>query len=132
MPVSTSQVEAAYVTLSGSGNQSYTGLTALPTFLELTVSQEGVGTDAITSFTTGWADGTNQRTDTTYGDTSGGMTAKFTNQILTVYRRVSGTITKVFEASLVSFDNNGGGDYGFTLNQTTSTQSFQTSVKAYS
>lgn len=125
-------IELGWVTLSGTGNQAYAGLTAMPQFLEIILSQEGGAADSVTRYAIGGTDGTLERCDSIYADTTGGDTEKFTNRTIVGKSRVSGNIVKTLEASIVSFDNNGGGDYGFTLDQQTCTQGFQVAIKAYS
>lgn len=124
--------EGTWGTLTGTGNQQYNpGWSSMPRFIEITLSQEGTGADTVTRFATGWSDGTNNRCDAIYQDSSGSKTEKSTTKCIVGWSRVSGTITKTLEASLVSFDNLGGGQYGYTLNQNICTEAFQVSVKGY-
>jgi len=124
-------VERTWVTLSGTGNVQYNpGWTALPKSIEITLSQEGTGVDSVVRFSTGWADGTLNRCDSIYGDSTGSRTEKSTTKCIIANSRVSGAITKTLEASLVSFDTISPGVYGFTLNQTILTESFQVSVRS--
>lgn len=127
-------VEAATLTFTAStGNQQLSGLTALPQFLILTYSQKNA-TDNVAHFSQGFTDGTVQRVDSTFADTTGAKTVKSTAKVLSHYERVAGTITEVIAASFVSFDNLGGGSYGFTLNFTVATGagSYQLGIMSFS
>lgn len=116
-----------YVTLSGTGSQSYTGIGFQPSFIIFTVGQK-TGSDNNAHFSQGRADGTRQSVTSIYWDATGGKTVNTSSNSKCVshYERVGGTITEVLNASLTSFDAD-----GYTLNQTTGSANYQVNVMCF-
>lgn len=108
-------VECGQITPSGTGNQSYTGFTHLPVYIEFTGGIKGTSSETVTRFSTGRMDANTQRADATFRDGSGPLTDKATDRAFIGLDRNT-TIQRRLEFSWVSFDNNGGGLYGFTIN----------------
>lgn len=100
------------------GNASVTGLTFLPNYIEFWIGQKTNTSETFTHYSTGCANGTSQMAHSIFQDITGGKTESFFNRCINHKNRVSGTITDIITATFVSFDDNGSGDYGFTVNFT--------------
>ena len=111
-------VKAGSFTPGNTGNVSVSGLTFLPTEITFrTGPQSGVTDTGKISRCDGWATAANQSYDTFYHDSTGTQQSAATGKCLYSLNRVSGTITAVHDATLVSFDTIVPGvSYGFTLN----------------
>lgn len=106
-------------TIGSAGNKSVSGIPFLPTELEFYISQKfNTPEDDVAHLSIGYADGTTQHAHSILADSTGNHTRVSKTKCLTHYIRVAGALTKTLEASFVSFDDNGGGDYGFTVNAT--------------
>lgn len=120
------------VTLTGTGNQPYSGLTRMPVKIEFLHSQEGSGADAVVRYGSGVYDPNTgvERADATFSD---GVyrTEKDTTKSVIVLDKSGVNVVRKVEANVVSLDNNGGGDYGFTLNQTINTIAVQQRVRVW-
>lgn len=122
--------ETGVITPTGTGNQSYAGLTHLPVALEFWYSRKTGSAETINRFGRGSFDGTNHFADCTYRDGSGPLTDEATDRIIIALDR-NVSVQRRLEASVVSFDNLGGGVYGFTLNQQNQAISVPVFIKAY-
>lgn len=100
-------------TISNTGNQSYTGVGFQGNDIQFTVGGKS-GNSAVTQMMVGNADGTRQNCVSVFGDATGHKSTRTNSVCISHYERVSGTITEVLRASLVSFNAD-----GFTLNVTT-------------
>lgn len=101
------------LTFSSTGSSiSYTGVGFQGNDLQLTVGGKS-GNSAVTQISIGNADGTRQNCISAFGDATSHKSTRVNTHCIQHYERVSGTITKVLEASFVSFDAD-----GFTLNIT--------------
>lgn len=111
------QAKVFSITATGTGNQSYTGLPFLPKAIIFfgsiistnpTVQQRafvGASDDAMV-----------QRAMSAFGDSTGRESERSSSDTLIIPNRAT-NIDIQFKASMVSYDNNGGGVYGFTINQ---------------
>ena len=113
------------------GNASLTGLTFLPKYLRFTISGRFGTTETVVQFSTGNTDGTNQSAHSIFQDTTSSRSKAYTNRCVNHFQRVSGSITEKLVATFVSFDNNGGGSYGFTLNFTAADSNYQIHFEAF-
>lgn len=111
-------VKAGSFSVGSTGNHSVTGLTFLPTNVTFSVGARNGTTETVVQLCRGWTTASNQSFDSIYGDSTGFQSIGGTTKCITHYARVSGTLTLKVEANYVSFDTNGGGDFGFTLNFT--------------
>jgi hypothetical protein len=74
-----------------------------PVGMRITVSAKN-GSDTVSHMSIGQVDNTGYQTcNTTYTDTTGGQTTKYTDRMASVLERVSGTITEVSRANFDSF-----------------------------
>lgn len=105
------------LTPTGTGLQSYTGLDFLPDYIEIQGAVVGTGPDVQARGQQGiaLADGT-QRVDYWYADGSGRATDFKANRCIVVCTRNT-NIDIGLECEFVQFDDLGGGQYGFTLDQ---------------
>lgn len=129
--IATSGIELASFTFIGTGSQSVTGLTALPKALLLWLSQKNA-TDNLIRWNFGATDGTISMIDSIFGDATSSKTVKSTSKPYSAYDRSGGTIQEQESATFTSFDNNGGGVFGFTFNIATNNISIQTRALAFS
>lgn len=113
-------------TISGTGNQSFTGLGFQPSYLEFVFSQKfGVAENSVGHLSIGMADGTRQSAHSILGDTTGPGTRNSNAKCCSHWKRVSGAWSEIIAASFVSFDAD-----GFTLNASAFDTNFQGFVKA--
>lgn len=124
--------ETGTFSVGSTGNTSVTGLTVLPNFLEFTISGRFGTTETIVQYSTGFTDGVNDLAHSIFQDSTGSRTKAYSNRCINHFQRVTGTITEKLVATWVSFDNNGGGDFGFTLNFTAADSNYQIYFKAFS
>lgn len=104
--------------VGSTGNKTVTGILFMPSSLEFVIAQKTSVNETFAHYSSGSSNGTSQMAHSIFQDASGGKTESYFNRCLNHINRVSGTLTDVVVATFVSFDNNGGGDYGFTLNFT--------------
>lgn len=76
-----------------------------PTWARFTVT--GKGTDTVNHISIGTTDGTHQNTNSTFSDTTGGLSVSTNTKVISHYERVSGTIAEVLSASFNSFTSTG-------------------------
>lgn len=107
------------ITATGTGNQQYLGLNFLPSSIIFYGGSIGSNPNVVQRTFLGASDGTNHRGTAAYGDSTGRKSDRDTTYDIIVLNRNT-NIDRVFEGSVVSFDNVGG-VYGFTLNQNTNT-----------
>lgn len=119
-------------TVGSTGNKSITGLTFLPTELDFWIAQKTGTTESFAHLSVGATNGTSQTAHSMLQDTTGGKTESYFDRCVYHLNRVSGTVSGVLSASFVSFDNNGGGDYGFTLNFTAADSGYKVYFRARS
>lgn len=113
------------------GNASVTGLTFLPAYLRFTISSRSGTNETTVMLSTGFTDGNLNKSHSIFQDTTGARSRYYTDRCVSHLTRVSGSITEKIAASFVSFDNNGGGDYGFTLNFTAADSNYPITVEAF-
>lgn len=90
------------ISFGSTGIQSiYTGFQ--PKAVEVTVGQRYNTTQNFMHLSVGAGDDTFQRTTGVYQDTTGGKTVNFDGKIVSVWERVSGTLTEVLSISIDSF-----------------------------
>lgn len=101
------------------GSKSVVGIPFLPTEIDFWMAQKSGTTENFTHLAYGTADGTNQMAHCAFQDTSSGKTQSYTDRCINHKSRVGGVVSDVLTATFTSFDDNGGGNYGFTINVTT-------------
>lgn len=111
------------------GNTSITGLTFLPIGVRFTISGRYNTNETINTFSVGFTDGTNQSAHSTFRDSTGAKTKAYTNRCINHFKRNT-NIDEQIVATYVSFDNNGSGDYGFTLNFSAADSNYQIHFEA--
>lgn len=105
------------LTLSGTGTQQYTGLPFLPKLIMVEYSAKGSSQNLQHHSSGSCDDSMSQVHIADYDDGTNRRCWPPTTGFIKHYDRVSGAYVAVVDAEVVSFDNNGGGDYGFTLYQ---------------
>lgn len=100
------------------GNASIAGVPFLPTSVEFYVAQKTSTTENFAHYSSGVCNGLTQMAHSIYWDSTGGSTKSFFDRSVHHMNRVAGTLTDIIRAEWVSFDTNGGGDFGFTLHFT--------------
>lgn len=113
------------------GNCSVAGLTFLPAYLRFTISSRSGTNESYVLFSTGFTDGNLNKAHSIFQDTTGARSRYYTDRCISHLVRVTGSITEKIAASFVSFDNNGGGDYGFTVNFSAADSNYPISVEAF-
>lgn len=106
------------------GNVPVGGCTSLPTYLRFTVCGRSGTNETVTMYSSGFTDGNLNKAFSIYQDSTGSRSRYFNDRCVSHLNRVTGTITEIINASWVSFDNNGGGDFGFTLNFTAANSNY--------
>lgn len=124
-------VKAGSFSVGVTGNSSVVGLTFLPTEITFRLGPvTGVTDTSLIGKCDGWTTATNQSYDSVYRDGTGPEQMAGIDKCIRLRRRVSGVMQDRVAASFVSFDNNGSGDYGFTLNFTAADAGRQIRYKA--
>lgn len=119
-------VKAGSFTPNATGNVSVNNLTFLPDELELSLgAATGAGTSSYIAYCRGWTTGSNQSYDSLFEDSTGKWNQAGTDKCIRLPKRVSGSITDAVAATFVDFHDNGGGNYGFTLNFSAVDTNFQ-------
>lgn len=119
-------VKRGSFTISGTGNTSVIGLSFLPTNVDFFLSGKFGTNDSDVSFSVGGFTASNQSADGSIN----GRSRSYTDRCIHHYKKVSGTINDAVVATKVSFDDNGGGDYGFTINASAFDSNYQVKYKA--
>lgn len=123
-------VKRGSFTIGSTGNVQVVGLTFLPTNVDFFMSGR-FGTDETREqYSNGGMTSANQNVDALFDDSTGKRSRSFTDRCINLYERVSGNITGKVVATYVSFDSNGGGDFGFTINASAADSNYQVKFKA--
>jgi len=118
-------VKAGSFTPNATGNLSIDGLTFLPTEIQFSLgAATGVTATTYITYSRGWTTASNQSYDTFYSDSTGMQCKGGTDKCIRLYKR-STTIVDAVAATFVDFHDNGGGDYGFTINLSAYDTNFQ-------
>ena len=112
------------------GNRQIAGFPFLPTHLKFTVGQKNSTTENFVHSSEGSWDGTTSFCNSMFHDTTGGKVLTPSGVVIDHMNRVSGAITEVIKATPVSVDDNGGGDYGCTLNFSATVSGYRVWVEA--
>jgi hypothetical protein len=123
-----SQIERGNFTPTGTGSQTYTGLSFLPDIIIFTGGQVGGSANLQSRGFFGVATSGSQRVDSHYGDGSNRTTQKETNRCILLH--TAGPNVGL-ECEFISFYNPGGGVFGFTLDQHTNNLSTQCGFIAF-
>lgn len=126
------KAEIGTFSTGSTGHVSVTGLTVLPVYLKFTLSGRFNTTETIVQFSTGFTEGTKNKAHSIFQDSTGSRSKAYSDRCINHFQRVAGTITEQIVATWVSFDTNGGGDFGFTLNFTAADSNYQIYFEAYS
>lgn len=113
------------------GNASVTGLSFLPSMVKFYIGARAGTTEVDNRFSIGSMDGNNQVAISTFRDATGARTKTYTNRCINHFQRDSGNIVEKLVATFVSFDNNGGGDFGFTVNFSAANSSYSILFEAF-
>lgn len=116
---------------ASTGNVSITGLSFLPTYLRFTVGSRTSTNETTVMYSNGFTDGTLNKAFSIFQDTTGARSRYFNDRCVSHLIRSGANITEIINANWVSFDNNGGGVFGFTLNFTAANSSYPIVVEAY-
>lgn len=100
--------------VTSTGNKSITGIPFLAQRIRFYVAQKPSTAEAFAHFSLGDADGTNQMAHSIADSTQ-----SFFDRCIHHRSKVGGVWQDVLTGSLTSIDDNGGGDYGFTVNIST-------------
>lgn len=119
-------VKAGSFTPNATGNLSVDGLTFMPTEVQFSLGAEtGSGVTSYISHMRGWTTANNQSYDYIFEDGTGKSCRAGTDKCIRHVKRLSGSITDAVAATFVDFHDNGGGNYGFTLNFTAFDSNYQ-------
>lgn len=115
------------ITLGTAGTaRNFTGFGFTPTHLTFRVCAKGATSASSAVFCYGTVDVTGYMTcTTTYGDSTGHQSKNYTDRCVSVWERVSGTLTEVLNANFHSFTSD-----GFKLNVTTQNANYDVFVEA--
>lgn len=113
------------------GNASIGGFTFLPSYLRFTLSSRSGTNETYVLFSTGFTDGSLNKAHSIFHDGTGDRSRYYTDRCINHLVRSGGNITEKIVATWVSFDNNGGGDFGFTLNFTAADSNYPITVEAF-
>lgn len=116
--------------VGSTGNKSVTGLLFLPKSIDFWIAQKTGVTENFVHYSAGSCTSTKQMAHSIFWDSSGGKTCSYFDRCVNHLTRESGVITEKIKATWVSFDDNGGGDFGFTLNFTAADANFKIYFKA--
>lgn len=119
---------AGSTTGSVTGNRSYAGFGFQPSYVRFTVSQKNGTTESFVHFSEGFTDGTNQSCHSLFydGGSPAGSTQQYTDRLIDLKARVSGTLTDILVANFVSFDVD-----GVTVNFTAIASGYRVYVEAF-
>jgi hypothetical protein len=112
-------------------NHSVTGLSFLPTGVRFQIGGRSGTNETRVQHSVGNMDGANQTCVSIFQDSTGSKTKTYTNRCINHFERVSGTITEKIIATFVSFNNDGGGVYGFTVNFTAADSNYPILFEAF-
>lgn len=115
------------ITLATAGTaRNFTGFGFQPTHLTFRVCAKGATSASSAVFTYGTVDVTGYMTcTTTYSDSTGYQSKNYTDRCVSVWERVSGTLTEVLRANFNSFTAD-----GFKLDVITQNANYQVFVEA--
>lgn len=105
-------------TVNATGSTSISGLTFMPNHIDFFVVQKSGTTENFAHYSTGAANGTTQMAHSVFQDTTSGKTQSYFDRCINHKNRLGGVIQDAITATFTSFDDNGGGVYGFTINVT--------------
>jgi hypothetical protein len=121
---------AGVQTLSGTGLQQYSGAPFPIVGLRLTYGSAYGGDTGVTGMCVGVTDGASQTSKSEYND--GTNRRRWDADKLAYHMtRSGGVYTPLVDAEFVSFDNLGGGVYGFTLNQTVANTNYPAMIEVF-
>lgn len=112
------------VTISSSGNNSFSGPGFQPTWIRIRVSQKNGVTETCSHLCIGSADGTRQNCSSIYSDATSSKTVDSGTQLISHWERVSGTLTEVLAATFGSFDAS-----GYTINASVPNSNYKVTVE---
>lgn len=115
-----------FTTNSTTGDRVITGLGFQPSYIRLTVCQKYNTTESFVHKSEGFTDGTRQDCNSIYWDSTGGKSISYSDKVINHINRVSGNLTDVIVATLVSFDAD-----GFTLNFSATLASYKVFIEAW-
>jgi hypothetical protein len=104
--------------VTSTGSKSITGVPFPVAEIEFWLAQKPGTTENFAHISNGFADGTTQMAHCVFQDTTGGKTQSYTDRCVNHKSRIGGVIGDAISATYTSSDDNGGGDYGFTINVT--------------
>lgn len=113
------------------GNVSIGGFTFLPAYLRFTISSRSGTNETYVLFSEGFTDGSLNKAHSIFQDSTGARSRYYNDRCINHLVRVTGSITEKIKATWVSFDNNGGGDFGFTLNFTAADSNYPIIIEAF-
>lgn len=117
---------------SGGGtNVSVGSIPFLPAYLRFTISSRTSTNETFVTETVGFTDGNLNKAHSIFHDGTGDRSRYYTDRCLNHLIRSGGNITEIIKATFVSFDNNGGGDFGFTLSFTAADANYPITVEAF-
>jgi hypothetical protein len=112
------------VTVSGTGNNAFTGVGFQPTWIRIRVSKKNGTTETCSHLCLGATDGTNMNCSYIYSDSTSSKTDDFNTKLISHWERVAGTLTEILACTLTSFDAD-----GFTINASTASANYKVTVE---
>lgn len=129
-----SNILAGSFSVGATGTFSISGLTALPTKVNLRASAIDANNESTQArFCDGVATDVFKSVDSILSNSNGFWSRRYRNsnaRCLIMYATPAGTFSIVCEIKHISFDNNGGGDYGWTFEVLTYNGTYPFTVSA--
>ena len=121
-----SAATGVFTTNSTTGNRVLTGLGFQPIYLRLILGQKTGVSESFIHLSDGSSDSVVDRCLSFFWDSTGGKSTEFTDRLINHINRVSGSLTDVIKATLVSFDAD-----GFTLNFSATISGYHVHYEAF-
>lgn len=102
-------------TVVSTGTKAITNLTFMPTHIDFYLAQKPSTSEAFTHYSTGSANGMTQMAHSVFQDSSGGRTQSYFDRCINHKSRIGGVIQDAITGTFTSFDDNGSGVFGFTI-----------------
>lgn len=112
------------VTLSSSGNNSFTGPGFKPTWIRVKFSQKDGVSETCNHFSLGNADGTRQNCSSLFSDTTFNTCFDSGTKLVSHWENQSGTLVEVAAGTFGSFDT-----LGYTINMSTPNNAYKATVE---
>lgn len=113
------------------GNVSVSGLTFLPSYIQFEISSRSGTNETTILRSSGFTDGSLNKNHSIFQDATGARSRYYNDRCIGHLARVTGSITEIIKATWVSWDTNGGGVFGFTVNFTAADSNYPITFTAF-